>query len=256
MTREELAKAFQARNPPDDVLEKTSQWVMERLGSGGEDFAGLRVVVRPVEDLRLEAGKAELEPLLRVPQRSGNRRLGWNFTDDRGVLQTFHEGGAESGFRLGGADSYQRTQVLRSGTIEFQARIERLRWKGPENALWPYALLEFPASIARLAVALYQGAARKPTQVVLGLGLLGIRGQTLKPHSPMAIGYLVHDPQRFDQADDFLANPVHATWQELQDAPDRCAFRLIRQVYEAFGYGEEEIPKEYDGSRGLLTFQG
>lgn len=262
MTREDLARAFGARSEREDDLERVERWVLHRVapeehpGVGGEPrFAGLRVAVRPILDLRLGIARADVEPLLRAPQKTGNRRFGWNFTDDRGDLRPFQESGGERGFELGDSASYQHTRVMRSGGITFQARLERLHWQGPDDALWPLALLEFPASVARLARMLYLSAARLPTAVVLGLGLLGIRGQTLKPHSPMAIGYLMHEARRYEQADDFLANPVVATWTELESAPDRCAVRLVRQVYESFGYAEEEIPREYDDAKGILAFQ-
>jgi hypothetical protein len=42
--------------------------------------------------------------------------------------------------------------------------------------------------------------------------------------------------------------------QEVIDRPDRCAFRVVRRLYEAFGLSEDAIPHEYDREAGRLLF--
>jgi len=37
--------------------------------------------------------------------------------------------------------------------------------------------------------------------------------------------------------------------------PDRCAFRLIRRVYEGFGHREDAIPAEFDRASGQLLLR-
>jgi len=253
MTREELAREFRFPVERKDELASVEGWVADKVARGSDDFAGLRVAIHPVPDLHGEWTKDDLEPLLRSPLPTGNRRHGWTFVDPRSDLMVFHEG-KESGFQLGGGGSVQRTRILTSGAVEFAARIERLHWGGPDDRLWPYALLELPTSVIRLARTLWQRARPPPSHGVLGLALLGIRGQTLKPHSPLSMGHMIAAARPYEQADDFVANPVHATWAELEGFPDRCAQRLTRQVYAAFGYEESEMPREFDPQKGLLTF--
>lgn len=45
-------------------------------------------------------------------------------------------------------------------------------------------------------------------------------------------------------------------WQQIVDEPDRCAYRLIRRIHEAFGYDDEQIPREFDPETGRLSLPG
>jgi len=49
---------------------------------------------------------------------------------------------------------------------------------------------------------------------------------------------------------------VVLTWKDLQSSPDRCAFRLLVRVYEAFGHPEESLPIELSRETGQLTIPG
>jgi len=89
---------------------------------------------------------------------------------------------------------------------------------------------------------------------VLGLGLFQIGGWTLAPGSPDSVAYQFEEPRAYTEADFFLGEPVVVRWKELDTLPDRCAYLLVRQVYQAFGYEERTIPREYDRDTGQLTF--
>jgi hypothetical protein len=45
-----------------------------------------------------------------------------------------------------------------------------------------------------------------------------------------------------------------STLGELQTRPDSIGLRLIEGVYEAFGYFPEDLPQEFDRTRGVLEF--
>ena len=42
--------------------------------------------------------------------------------------------------------------------------------------------------------------------------------------------------------------------EEVKTSPDRCGYRVVRLVYEKFGFDSEAIPREFDRTHGVLTF--
>jgi hypothetical protein len=115
------------------------------------------------------------------------------------------------------------------------------------NRYWPYALLEFPISILRLAATLLKTARPTPELLMADLALIGVRGWALRPYSPKAVGYSIADVKPFDEADDLIWEPpIVFKATDVIDTPDRCGYRLIARVYEAFGHAGERIPFEYD----------
>jgi hypothetical protein len=50
-----------------------------------------------------------------------------------------------------------------------------------------------------------------------------------------------------------LEDPLRFTYEEIRRTPDRCAFRLVRLLYEAFGFPEGAVPPEYDRRSGRLV---
>jgi hypothetical protein len=55
-----------------------------------------------------------------------------------------------------------------------------------------------------------------------------------------------------DEPDLIWDEPLLFTLREVRDEPDRCGFRLVRRVYQAFGYDEEKVPSEFDRKAGRL----
>lgn len=257
MTREELGRFFSqsASKPPKDreaeKIEELDQDMVKWAGT----FSGLKVAVRPVEKIELDLQAQKLLPLLHEPRLSGNRPYGWNFASRYSELKPIQS----NGYRFGEKDSVQWLEMRESGVIEFDASLARLQWKGSPNSIWPFALLELPTSVMRLARTLYadHAKARPPADagIVLGLGIFGIRGWTLAPYSPNAMGFLfpLAQPSQFSEDDHFLGQAVTVTYRELDLKPDKCAYALIRQVYRAFQYEEDKIPVEYNRDTGQLT---
>jgi len=181
--------------------------------------------------------------------------MGWNFTD-RYVEPKRRQGRLV----LGGGDGPVWTEIHEDGGLLFATPIDRLHWKGREDELWPYPLLELPTSLFRLAATLYrrgedETSFRRDLPVVADLALLGLAGWTLRPGTPESIGFRLAEPVPCQEGDDFLlTEPMTFPVDEVIEAPDRCAFRLLRRLYEAFGLDEEAIPHEYDRKSGRLVF--
>src|SRR6266852_2590905 len=120
---------------------------------------------------------------------TGNRPLGWNFTSDSSELSPK----APEGWRFGEVGKVQWLSIAGNGQIEFSAILERLFWRGAPNELWPFAVIELPVSVVRLASKLFsrfcQPSLSGDAPVVMALGLFGIGDLTLAPYSPQSIGY-------------------------------------------------------------------
>lgn len=253
MSREEIAAAFEnASGAANDERKRIDQLEAE-LRSPPD--AGMKVFVRPVSlDLELALTRENLLPLLQSPKATGNRPFGWNFTSRYDVLTPL----AGDGYLFGEKGSVQWLEVWPRGDVRFFTSRDRLHWRGEANRLWPFALLEFPVSVARLARTLYANHPRRPVpanaEILLALALQ-VGGDTLSPYSPNSVAYQFAERGRRLERDGFVT-AVLATWSELQESPDRCAYHLIRQTYRAFGFEEEEMPAEFDRERGLLTIPG
>lgn len=231
--------------------EKQLQAGMERLRTAREQFlcayAGtpiFRMVLTPMsteaEVLDLKAAK----PLLTDPTATHNRPLGWTFHSGTPVQPV--QGGVETGRR---SPLYRHLTVLRDGHIEFCTLLDDFRWQEPEwvkkegaKVLYPYCLTEFPASVMRLASALYR---RLQVPVLAESLFANAAGWYISPYRPESLGWL----RRFDwrtplDQEEIICGPLLFTAAEVQDTPDRCAFRLLRLLYEAAGYDydEESMP--------------
>jgi hypothetical protein len=260
LTRQELAEAFGKLGAADQakaLIDPAVQELGSDLYSVSPKLAregGLRVIVRPVGDaVALDLNRDRLLPLLQEAKRTGNRPLGWNFTSSYSSLTPLPDDGS---YRFGEKDSVQWLDLWRNGKLDFSAVLDRLSWRDEQNRLWPFALLELPISVARLASTLYadhaSGTLPPDTLMLLGIGLFGIGEMTLSPHSPHSIAYqLPENARRLDTGE--VVKWAQVSWSDLRETPDRCAYQLVRQVYRAFGFEEEQLPEEYDRERNRLT---
>lgn len=153
--------------------------------------------------------------------------------------------------------SADRHMVVRSsGEVEYSSRlsyIELPQRQQEVSALW---IMELPLSLFRLAAKIY-GSASENTAVLADLALFGLRGWRLRPGSPVGFDYWGNPPLEeavFDEQDDFqLLAPLSLSVGEIREEPDRCAFRMVRELYEAFGFREQDMPPEYDRRSGRLV---
>jgi hypothetical protein len=212
-----------------------------------------RLRIQPVAgfELKLEKG---FQDYFRDPQRTGNRYAGWNFVDPYKRI----EREADS-IRFGG-EGEPCLRVFRDGAIEFTMPIINLYWKSAVNVasrtekeIWPYCLLEYPTSVFRLAATVYREHHFKAESFLAALALFGLRGWTLRPYSPVSFGYKLANPKPFESDEIVLDDPVAFSCEQIVQEPDRCAFRLVTQVYWHFGLWEEDLPAEFNQDTGKLV---
>jgi hypothetical protein len=259
MTREELAAGFAHVSEDGTPLAKATRSLEAKLGEWIKSTpAGLRMLVRPVVPTQIKVAEAEMSSLLTNATKTGNRELGWTFASRYNELRPKHP----DGWRFGKPTDVQWLELSQgTGALELFVSRDRLHWRGQANELWPFALMELPASVARLAKYLYSAHSvlGPPSQIVLALGVYGIGDCTLRPHSPDSIGFQMplEDQQTLSALNDrdyFSSTPVVVTWEELNATPDRCAMHLVGQLYRDFGYLEDKLPYEYDPLTGVLAF--
>ena len=141
-----------------------------------------------------------------------------------------------------------------SGTDRLTLARERLS-KLRSDAIKKY-LLEYPVSVLRLASTLLKmtGAPTDDGRFVIRLALSGLRGWKLGPHSPESLSFQVCSYRQFQEDDpDVEPNLLVRGCEEIIKEADRCAFSLVRSIYEAFGYEEDKIPVEFDRTTKRLV---
>ena len=259
MTREELAAAFAkvagGKAAPNQAVQEAEKRLLEWTKSSQP---ALRMLVMPVGGVEIKVDATQLSYLLMDASRTGNREAGWTFVSQYSELRPRHP----NVWQFGKHSDVQWLEISQAtGAIEFFSSRERLHWQGGSAVLWPFALLELPASVARLAKHLYfmYGVGGPPAEIVLALGVYRIGDCTLRPRSPESIGYQMpfRELQTLAQMNDrdyFSSTPVAVTWEELNTTPDRCGIKLVRQLYRDFGYLEDKLPREYNPETGVLSF--
>jgi hypothetical protein len=202
--------------------------------------------IHPAPHLKLDLHEFLLGEVLRDARKTGNRPNGWVFAN------AHLEPVVENGKIIAGEGSDCVTEVRRDGDIVFKAALRALSWgHGAERTIYPVALLEFPISVLRLAVVLYRERADTPARVVADLALFHVGGWKLSRDFSGRWTY----PPGFDfpEGDDIVCQkPLTFEITEVREEPDRCGFRLVRRIFQAFGIGEDEIPPEFDQKSGRL----
>lgn len=254
MSREEI---FGAADVDANVVSARQKLQAEKDLLQRKNVELLWVRIQPVGRVEVSPAR-DLAPFFQDHAVTGNRPSGWTFVN-RYVQPKLGKGRVEHGDQNG-----PQTVVFADGGIEFKLPIEGLYWKlagfqprGGETTkdLWPYCLLEYPISVFRLASALYKERAKGKVSSVLGdVALFGLRGWTLRPYSPRAIDYAFRQSAPYAERDLVWDDPLEFDWEEILKKPDRCGFRLVARVYEAFGYYEDEIPMEFERESGRLRF--
>jgi hypothetical protein len=270
MSREEIRKAFDSARPnPDEVnrVEEALRVELEVLqNEAGRNPNGafwLRIMPAPQFSLNLDA--LQNSDLLVDPSASGNRRTG----------QTFFAYGPAGGRPRLEADrlvigerSAVALTIYRHDGIELRAPLQRFHAgnePGAEKPLYWMALMEMPISVFRLLSKMvsieefWEEPLAPDTQFVSSVALLGLDGWTLRPFSPQLPqldgwgNYLLKNPRPSSVRDLIPAKPLRFPTSEVRDHPDRCGFRLVRRIYEAFGFGTAEMPHEFDQNTGRLV---
>jgi hypothetical protein len=244
-----------AKPPPDHELDASLKELLEAKNrQQANNLLWLRI--QPIGNHRLPLSRKDYYEYFIDHRKTGNRVSGWNFVSLYGnFVATPKE-------IRHGRDGEMCVRVFSSGAIEFTMPIANLYWKSTgwggdaqANEIWPYALLEFPASVFRLAGTIYRERAFQAEEVVADLALFGVNNWTLRPYSPVSFGYKLAKPKAFT-GKEIVAGPHKFSRKEIEEEPDRCAFRLVQRVYEEFDLFEEEMPSEFDRDSGQLILQG
>lgn len=242
---EEITDRVPAGRSRDDPLQRARQRLLEerkRFLETDADALWLRILAARELD-RLDLRSDEIRDLLTDPAASGNRPHGWN------PVNPYREPVRRQGRLVQGGAS-----IHRDGSLGLQLPLDVLDWK-QERALYPYALLEYPVSMFRIARVLYRARLGDGDRIVADLALSGLDGWKLRPYSPTAVGYLVHKPASFE--DDFaLLDPPSFDYEELAKTPDLCAVRLVEEIYEFAQFpvtrNDVPLPPEFDYETGRL----
>jgi len=185
------------------------------------------------------------------PTLSGNRLMGWTFEvhdpprKPSPRTQYFESGREKQAFR--------HLRIFADAQLEFATSLDSLEW-GPDRrggqsgwSLYPFAVVEFPVSLLRLLKLVLRDAPDGDSPVLLQAVFLNVRGSTLPPGRPGAFvrtelkGYrerILRSPE----------DPLITNVSEIRRNPDRVAFRLLRDTYDAFGIDERNIPFFDQGS--------
>jgi hypothetical protein len=246
LSREEIRGFFQelGTNRATALQKAVERVFADRKSAATKRQALFWLRLEPAADIKIDVQAAEVRDLFREPSLSGNRNSGWSFAH-------LHSLPVLSTGRLANDPSSPRhVEIRRDGSLLFQAFLESLQWKGED--IWPFVLLEYPISAFRIARKLYEGKMNTDDTVVADLALFGLRGRKLRPGSP-GTWFSSNRARIFNEADDFLLDsPLVFKAEEIESEPDRCGFRLVERVYEAFGLGREAIPREFDQEVGRL----
>lgn len=215
------------------------------------DRPGLWVGIQPARELDVDPEDDRLVRIALDPSLTGNRRVGWHFARSSGQPKPTKDGlgwGLESEVPRGPGT---RVDLTLDGGARFWAALEHLHWKGDDREIWPLALLELPVSAFRIARFIYQGQLSPEDRVAADLTLFGVADWGLRRGTPgdyFGANRLV----RLEEPE-LAWSPMVFHFREIDEAPDRCGFRLVRRVYHAFGFRETDVPRQYDrGSEKLL----
>jgi len=258
MTRAELEEDFgKDRQPQAVAVEELRNRLRARRGElqrAGRSILWFYAGTPSPLDLDLQDER--YRHLFTSAAASNNRAAGWN------AITLYREPDLSQ-------DRLQQNGMTlwRNGSLELEVPIENLHWKGEENEIYPFAFIEYTVSTFRLAGVVYRdalepGGVLQPKSLVLAdLGLFNGSAWRLRPHSPRSIGYLrdeivadalMQGPGDSEVRDVLLHQPHPFFVHEVIEEPDRCAFRIVREVYQALGYTEDKIPAEFDRTTGRL----
>jgi hypothetical protein len=246
MSREEIRAKFAKGSQASQEVE--TQLLADRESILRRKNPCFWLKIRPDTELEPDIPRflAEGRALLTDPTATGNRSSGWTFVRELVYPQTF-----ANGLRM--KDAFEEMEIRFDGVIEFMAPLDRLHWKGGEKEIWPYALIEYPVSVLRLAAKVFEKWGADVSEAFVEFAFVGLRHWTLWGGSPRDPSGRFRDPPDFKEDDLVPPKPFRFTRKEIIEEPDRCGLRLITFVYRAFGYEESAVPPEFDRKTGLLV---
>lgn len=246
MTREEI---FQARSKghPSTSEELIRKALENRESAAKEHRKRLWLRIAPDNAPEIDVQSEEIRLALMEPKVTGNRESGWNFVEPE------YRPELGNGWVQTRGNPLRQLTVYERGEIVYWASLDMLtRFRDQRDILWPLAVLEVPVSVLRLAHYIYRDLALE-TQVAVDLALFDVASLPLAPGSPLVGSYLPPNGRNLPEGSDFLLDrPLLVTVEELRDG-DRVGLRLARKIYQAWGFSESDIPREFDRKTGRLV---
>jgi hypothetical protein len=246
----------------EETLQSESKALQEEAGRDRAGIFWLRIL--PVRQLSLNLDALQESNLLLDPKESENRRTGETFFKVYGPRGGSPRRGSG---RLVLGESKAVLTIYRHHGIELRLPLDVFHAghePGASKPLYWLTLMEMPISIFRLlskmlkTEAFWEVPPAPDMLFVCSIALLGLEGWTLRPSSPDLRywegwgNYLRQEPKASDDQDFILDRPLAFPMSEVRDQPDRCGFRLVSRVYEAFGFGPDQMPPEFDQKAGRL----
>jgi hypothetical protein len=114
------------------------------------------------------------------------------------------------------------------------------------RVLDPLAFCEYVVSVTRLVGAIAGlDTSGAPSDWLLALDFVGREAWTLPPYDWLSRQKWL-EQDGIPTTKDCALHTVRLTHDELRDAPDWCAYRLLLRVYEQLGLGSDDMPLEFD----------
>lgn len=200
--------------------------------------------LQPARDLDLDIKDAKYVDLLQNPRSTKNRSTGWNFA------HFWHRPKVEGERLKTDPQDLRSAEIWKDGGLAFTASLRALTWGPERGTIRPLVLLEYVVSGLRIARATYESL--EPQDLILGdLSLVGLKDWSLAAEG--GASWKTRSPGKDAIVDDLVrVQPLAFRFEEIFTEPDRCGYRLVEPVFEAFGLTLEEIPREYDQKAGRL----
>lgn len=254
MSREEIFRTRVTRSTDEFVQAAIQDLVAARQEFRDSGSEGLWLALTPVRNLRLDLQDPLFDRLANDPLVSGNRHSGWHFARSTHAARPRL---AKDSVRWGvwtdtPGSALSWVEVGETGSLRFWVALRRLYRKGEEREIWPLILLEYPISAFRIAREIYRGHLDPEDRVVANVALFGVSGWKLRGGTPGDVSFYDADELRTQSEPDLLWDPEVLDFREIDETPDRCGFRLVRRVYQAYGLPETAIPRQFDRDTGKL----
>jgi hypothetical protein len=247
--------------------------------------------IEPVDGSpRLKLNRLLESGILEDPTLSDNRWYGINFglalhailLDGERATPYVGQGGGQTWLTVGGNSPFELS-IGETGSFRSRTLLTEMPFlfpQEPEQSSFPElrdsptlnskALLEYPASLFRLLSALHLAEdlwlvpPRSEGEWIASVVLANVEGCYIRPGPdhpawdyPLGLKLpppaLQRRPRPFSNGRSFVGRELRFSVREILKSPDACAFRLMSQVFAAFGWSEDEIPY-FDKTTAKLEF--
>jgi hypothetical protein len=250
MSWEEVKGAFLGEALDDDAARVKKALLDARSKTRSKTGLWCWVQPMPARSLTWGGSRAELERLLKDPERSGSRGSGayvsnryYNLQFKRSVVAT---------------TDWMELTLRADGQIELWSELPYLMRRDEPNVIDPYALLQVPLSLFRLARSIFESQtdseSRPIESIAVDLVMSGVLGVGLRGGSPRSPFFQIREPPRFGEGNFELLEPVIFDWKQFKEQPGRSVLRLVRELYSELGHPDSALPSQFDPATGNLIF--